>query len=68
MLVGCQPSQTLIMRLTKRSNEQMAAKIATPIKDRWSVGSWSQFCDDADWDSADDEELKAEIKRILDEN
>ena len=44
---------------------ELALKIAKAIKEEYSVGSSSQFCDESDWDEASEDELAKVIDKAL---
>lgn len=46
---------------------ELAMKIAAAITDEYSVGNSSAFCDEVDWDRADEEDIARIVDRILNE-
>lgn len=41
--------------------QKMAMKAAKELKEEWEIGTFSQFCDEGDWDSASDEEIAKKL-------
>lgn len=43
----------------------LAKKIVKAITDEYSVGNASTFCDERDWDEADDDELAEIVEKVI---
>lgn len=53
------------MTTPPRRIEEMAREIRERLEDEWNIGSASAFCDESEWDSADDAEIEAKVRPIL---
>jgi hypothetical protein len=45
--------------------EQIAKDAVAALKDEWSIGTFSTFCDEGDYDSAEDEDIVAMLLPFL---
>lgn len=45
--------------------QEVAREIRERLEDEWNIGSASAFCDESEWDSADDAEIEGKVRPIL---
>jgi hypothetical protein len=43
----------------------LSREIATAIKEEWSVGTASTFCDESDWDAASLDEVAEKVAKCI---